>query len=278
MLSQYGIAELIDKLKNIKKSEPEFPKPMDFYLSLLSLYNRLPIPVKKLIPSQAEITDRMSKGTPVLDFGDISVDWDTLSITFREVLKLTSQYNKELISEKNVEILGVLDKPTLQELFKNWFEQKNLSLQVLSVHENLLKMLLSAAFYPVLYSYSREITPLIPQKNWRRRFCPVCGGIPDFAYLEKEIGARWLLCSRCDGQWLFQRLKCPHCGSSNQDKLYFFTTEDELYRVYVCEECGYYLKSIDLRKTEGEVILQFERLNTSELDMQAKEKGYRGIY
>jgi FdhE protein len=94
------------------------------------------------------------------------------------------------------------------------------------------------------------------------------------AFLKRESGARWLLCSRCDTEWLFQRLECPYCGTQEQNALVFFTDEEELYRLYVCERCKCYLKAVDLRKTEAEVLLPLERLYTIDLDTQAVGKGY----
>ena len=104
--------------------------------------------------------------------------------------------------------------------------------------------------------------------------CPVCGGVADFAYLEKEAGARWLMCSRCDAQWLFQRLECPYCGNADHKTLAYFTDDTELYRLYICDECKSYIKAIDLRKTTSDVMLRLERVVTSDLDRQAQEKGY----
>jgi len=119
------------------------------------------------------------------------------------------------------------------------------------------------------------LLPEVDQERWRRQYCPVCGGPPDFAYLDKDAGARWLLCSRCDAEWLFQRLQCPYCGSQDQSALAYFTDDEGLYRLYVCEQCKRYLKAIDLRQTESEILLPLERLLTFELDVQARGKGYR---
>jgi len=87
------------------------------------------------------------------------------------------------------------------------------------------------------------------------------------AYLDRENGVRWLLCSRCDATWLFQRLECPYCGIQNQNALAYFTNEDSrMYRLYVCEECRAYIKAIDLRRTGKEILLPLERLTTLDMD------------
>lgn len=95
------------------------------------------------------------------------------------------------------------------------------------------------------------------------------------AYLDRERGSRWLLCSRCDFTWLYHRLQCPYCGNLDQNTLAFFSDEKGLYRLQVCECCKCYLKTIDLRKTDDEVLLPLERLLTTDMDRQAREEGYR---
>jgi len=114
----------------------------------------------------------------------------------------------------------------------------------------------------------------VNQERWRRGYCPICGGNPDFAFLDKERGARWLLCSGCDAEWLFQRLECPYCGTQDQDALAYFTDDEGLYRLYVCERCKRYLKALDLRQAKSEVLLPLERLFTFDIDAQAQEYGY----
>ena len=139
----------------------------------------------------------------------------------------------------------------------------------------LLASVVGATLKPFLSAYSELLYSEIDQELWRRKYCPVCGGKPDFSSL-KEGGARWLFCSRCDGEWLFLRMECPYCGTRNQEALAYFTNEDQpgLYRLYVCEECHTYLKGIDARLSGVEVLLPLERVYTRDMDRQGKERGY----
>jgi FdhE protein len=158
---------------------------------------------------------------------------------------------------------------------KAWFTGKELPSELRDdVSESLMQTIIQATLQPFLADYSRALLKSVDQANWRRGYCPVCGGNPDMAFLEKEYGARWLICSRCDFQWLFQRLACHCCGNREQESLSFFIDDTEQYRLYVCEKCKSYLKAIDLRKTENDVLLPLERFNTLDLDSQAKSYGY----
>jgi FdhE protein len=129
--------------------------------------------------------------------------------------------------------------------------------------------------YPSLpKEVAKALISLVDQENWRREYCPICGGRPDLAFLDKERGSRWLMCSRCDTRWLYQRLQYPYCRTQDPDALYFFTDATGLYRLYVCEQCRKYIKAIDLRCTESEISLPLERILTLDMDRQAEEKGY----
>jgi len=115
----------------------------------------------------------------------------------------------------------------------------------------------------------------VDQQRWRRGYCPVCGGAPDFATLEAEAGARHLLCSRCNSQWLYHRLGCPFCETTDHTKLVYYPSEDGVYRLYACQECQRYLKTIDLRQVGRTALLPVERLTTVAMDAAARQEGYR---
>jgi FdhE protein len=98
--------------------------------------------------------------------------------------------------------------------------------------------------------------------------------------LRKDEGERFLLCSSCGFQWRFIRLKCPFCGNEDHEKLRHFHIEAEGkgYRVDVCEECKKYIKTIDIRELNMEVIPLVEDMGTLHLDIIAQNEGYkRGV-
>jgi FdhE protein len=70
-------------------------------------------------------------------------------------------------------------------------------------------------------------------------------------------------------------MQCPYCGNADARSLSYYTEEIGLYRLYLCEKCKSYLKSIDLRKTTEQKIPALESLTTVHLDRQAREMGYQ---
>ena len=78
--------------------------------------------------------------------------------------------------------------------------------------------------------------------------CPVCGCAPAAAYVGRTPhshgNGRLLWCGACGAQWEFERVRCPHCGTRNQEHLHYVgIVGDEAHRLYVCDECGGYLRT-----------------------------------
>jgi hypothetical protein len=127
---------------------------------------------------------------------------------------------------------------------------------------------------PFLRRYAAALAPLVNLETWYRPYCPVCGGEPDFAALDKPHGARRLLCSRCDFEWPFRRTSCPFCGNDKPEQYLYVPSEDGIYRLYLCDRCRRYLKVIDRRELVEERLLPVERILTLPMDQAARQEGY----
>ena len=272
-------SKILARLEERERKEGTLPKSLEFYRGLLGIQSeaRSRIGVPRIDLSEEAISSLIEQGIPLLKFDDLSIDWSLLQKIFEDVNGLVTSSSEApgQASETPKDLNSSLT--FLKEASEAWFEGASLApwTAVSGMSEVLLEAVLHAALRPFLVSYSEVLLGSVNQEQWRRGYCPICGGNPDFTFLEKEYGARWLLCSRCDFEWLFQRLECPYCGNQEQSTLAFFTDDKELYRLHVCERCKCYLKAIDLRKAESEVLLPLERLYTIDLDSQAKEYGYR---
>jgi hypothetical protein len=131
------------------------------------------------------------------------------------------------------------------------------------------------ALRPYLAWVAERVMPYVDQEAWTQSYCPVCGAAPDLAFLEQEVGARHLVCARCDSTWRYPRLGCPFCETQDRGQIVYYPSDDEVYRLYVCQACRRYLKTLDLRKASSKVVLPLERITSVELDVAAREHGYR---
>ena len=267
--------ELISHLETKAKQEGQVPL-FDFYLKLLRIQLKVERKLApRLVPSLTKeaAAERIAAGTPLVSFDELALDELLLAEAFTDVVNVFAGY-PELVGEvpgklKDMGWAGGI----LPGVCQAWFEGREMTRAALN-EDRLLGPLIHATLKPFLISHAKTVRGLIDQESWRRGYCPVCGGASDFAYIDKERGARWLMCARCDTEWLFQRLDCPFCRNQDQNKLGYFDDESGLYRLYVCEKCRRYLKAIDLRPAKETVFLPLERLSTLDLDRQAKEQGY----
>jgi len=280
-------AQIVQKLNELEQRKGELPSFAKLYRELLCIQSKAKTGFMASrrgfhdsIISQAAIPDRLAQGSPLLSFSDLSLDWEQVKAVFQEVAAVVARDSPDSPGEiENLKNIAS-SSPLLQRAVRDWYEGSSLAsvAETSSVDKELLSFVVQAALKPFLSLHSEVLQPKVNQESWRRRYCPICGGKPDFAYLDKERGERWLLCSRCDAEWLFLRLECPYCGTQNQDALAYFTDDEGLYRLYVCEQCHTYIKAVDLRRTESEVLLPLERVMTLDMDRQGQEKGYKPGY
>lgn len=268
-----------DSLRERAKQEGSLPPVFDVYKKLLGLQieTKSQIKQREAHLDQEAATDRLKQGSVLLKYEDLSLDWILVADLFRAV----GQFIADHITHEEVDatLYAALasDSQVLQQAVNLWYEEKPLDPVADERHisNELLSSAIQSTLYPFLVVHAEALQPLVRQEIWRRRYCPVCGGKPDLAYLDKERGSRWLLCSRCDTEWLFQRLECPYCGTQSNTDLSYYTGKDGLYRLYTCKKCQTYIKAIDLRKTSAEILLPLERVVTASLDRQGVEAGFR---
>ncbi len=274
-------SKILERLQALEQKDGQLPSVVQYYREIVQIQARAKsrITVRKPSLDRDLVSDRLREGIPLLLFRDFRPDWEQVQAVFEQVAMWAAKDSGNLPGES--EKLGKIgrNRSLLREAARAWYEGHSLGdiATAEGVDEVMLASAIAVTLKPFLSIYSSLLLPEVNQDSWRRRYCPVCGGKPDFAYLDKERGARWLLCSRCDAEWLFLRLVCPYCGTQNQDALAYFTDDEESYsyRLYICEQCHTYIKAVDLRRAEADVLLPLERVMTLDMDKQGQEKGYK---
>jgi hypothetical protein len=270
---------LLKKLEAEGKRRGFPPRFVEFYQKLFRIQSGAESRIGQVRPDlkKEAVNQRLISGSPLLVFDELALDWTLVQDILAQVMTLFAEYS-DLLGELPRNLKEMKPHPSLpKEVAKAWFEPTQLTeTTTFGTNEYLLfEAIIHATLKPFLVSQAKALIDLVDQENWRREYCPICGGRPDLASLDKERGSRWLMCSRCDTQWLYQRLQCPYCRTQNPDVLAYFTDESGMYRLYVCEQCHKYIKAVDLRCSESEISLPLERILTLDMDRQAEEKGYR---
>lgn len=270
---------VLDRIGEWALREGSLPSIIVAYERLLRLQMeaRGSISAPQLVLTKEAAFSQLGQGRPLLKFDDLPLDWSLVGSLFRGCAGILVEHTSQEPTAATALEQIASDRPTLEQAARDWYQGQPLSSVAAEkgISDELLAATIQAALYPFLITYAEALSDVVNQGVWRRRICPICGGKPDFAFLDKERGGRWLLCSRCDTEWLFQRMQCPYCSTQNQKALSYFTNDQGLYRLYTCEECHCYIKAIDLRKTQAEALLPLERVLTADLDRQAVGAGYK---
>lgn len=263
-------SQILGKLNEWEAKETSLPSVLRLYRDLLLIDSeaRLKIGIPLIKLDKEAIDLRLKEGRPLLDFESLAIDWDFFQGLVEKIV---------LVFERFPDLCGGLpdnlnETGHLKSMAAAWYHED--PLQGYQDRPDNRRLILHTALKPFLNATSEVLLKMVDQDRWRRGYCPVCGGSPDLAFLDKERGARYLVCSRCDAEWLFQRMECPSCGNQDQNTLAYFSGDSALYRLSVCESCKNYVKTVDLRCTDSQVLLPLERFLTLDLDAQAREKGY----
>jgi len=273
-----GIARMEEILKGLeekREKKPELAETIDLHRALLLAQADVQAPLPRLELEAEEVRALLREGSPLLKPEELKVNWEVFGQLREEICSIASQHRPEL-GEEFEKIRAFLGShPDKRSQVVNYLRDGSLEgVEEMGLNSELLTFVLNNGLHPFLRAYAQVLIPLIDDRLWYRSRCPVCGGQPDLALLEAEMGGRHLMCSRCDSQWLFRRVECPFCDNTEPNKLIYYPSEDEVYRLYVCQVCNRYLKTIDMRRATGKVIPPVERIITVAMDVAAQEAGY----
>ena len=279
--------ESLKGLEEEREKKLELAEIIDLHRALLLAQANAPVPLPRLEMEPEEAKALLRQGIPLLQPEAMEVDWGVFAQLCDEICHIASQHQPELSEDlesvraflghhpdKRSLVVDYLRGRPLRSQASGLKSQAACDLRPVTCDLELLAFVLNNALHPFLRAYAEALAPLVDDSLWYHGYCPVCGGQPDFALLEAGSGARHLLCSRCDAQWLAHRLECPFCGNTEPNKLIYYPSEDEVYRLYVCQVCNRYLKTIDMRQVARKVIPPVERIITVAMDVAAREAGY----
>ena len=214
---------------------------------------------------------RLAQGLPLIGFAQLPIEEKVFAELVAQIAEILLEYDPDLTSAALPETPSACYALAEQRFEKN---QANAEGKGAQAQPSLAEMAVDLALRPYLEWAAEQTLRHVEQEGWKRPYCPVCAGAPDFAALQTEAGARHLVCSRCNSEWLYPRVKCPFCGNADHAKLYYYPSDDQVYRLYVCQACNRYLKTIDLREVEADVLLPVERITTVAMDAAARSEGY----
>ena len=263
-----------EALAEAARQEPDLAPYYELHRKLLELQEE----ARGEITATLEMADgdalqaRLLQGLPLLSFAQLPIKAERFARLAQAIAQVLMDYEVDVGDRALLD-----DAAEWVSLAQQQFEEGQAHGEKGGESEEitLAQMAADLALKPYLEWAAEQVLPHVDQQRWKRGYCPVCGGAPDFATLDAEVGTRHLLCSRCSSQWLYHRLGCPFCETTDHTKLVYYPSEDGVYRLYVCQECQRYLKTIDLREVGRAILLPAERVTTVAMDAAARQEGYR---
>jgi FdhE protein len=280
------------KLKHIRQSFqaafdslPAYQHLLPFFETLFTLQEAA-VPVTSPVPVKIApdiFAARIEGQLPLMDRGRLSYDKPAALGLLRAICEQAATATPQLAAGAETITSSLEKKCAVMERGLDMFMSDDLRgihdlSAELSMDESILLFFLYHSTWP---SVARQTALLMDSLefdiHWDQGYCPVCGSTPNLAFLA-ENGARFLVCEFCSHQWPFKRILCPFCSNDDSKSIhYFFNEEEPTYRVYTCDACKKYLKTIDTRQLTRPFYPPLERIVTTHLDLQAQEMGYRSV-
>ena len=160
-------------------------------------------------------------------------------------------------------------------------EQKKTS----SLPSETMALVLSFALRPMLESSAEKVMNSFDHKTVNENFnrpiaCPACGSHTSAAVVgPTPSGApngKMNYCALCGTQWEFERIRCANCGTQNQGKLHYFNLEgDNAHRLYLCDECGSYTRTVFREDMKSLFCFEVEDVVMAKLDAVANDERFK---
>ncbi|MEA3334230.1 MAG: formate dehydrogenase accessory protein FdhE [Pseudomonadota bacterium] len=280
----------INNKETFARYQKEFPHYQEFIGLIQGVYKLREKNEKALKKNIFSInpgaaTQKLKEGKPLVNLKNDHFADQLPKSYFLELLSITEKNHPEMAKE--LRDLVAAKEDAYAELVRELFSQNEKNLGAGNEPANpknpdeffdLVPFFLHESLKPFFSRLAQEQYDLIEKSHWAQGICPVCARSADLSLLRNDEGKRSLFCLQCDFEWPYKRLQCPFCENEDQDKLSYFTIDNkdqEKYRVNVCHQCQRFIKTIDMRKIDGEINLEIENLITLHLDLQADKEGFK---
>ena len=267
----------IRELRELKKVQPDLASAADMQIELLGVQRR----VQARVPLPSATFDRRKpdhdKCLPALQFKDIPIDWSDFRLMIRQTADILRRFETLELSDYD-RIQSLARDGQIEAVVETWYDAAMAPSRRKTDDHNhereLLDQVMLLAMRPFLARCAEALLPRLELSEWRQPCCPLCGGEPEFAFIN-QAAERLLICGRCTGQWHYDPITCPYCENNDRSRITSFTSRDGRYRIYACDKCRRYLKAFDGRDGSRPALLAVDSIATLPLDAAAIQRGYQ---
>lgn len=271
-----GVQGVRRAVEECVRRNPEMEEALRMYASIMEVQQAaLAEFTTDIHMSRSQIDDRLRMGKPLLERDRVEVH----AFKFVEVLAGIARVVEE-------------EAPAglpCREWLLNWegvgplgFEETRLAVlggEELGVEkqyaeqEHVVSRILWESLVPFYRKCGSVLQDRVDHAVWQRGYCPICGSWPFMGEFRGGDGLWLVECSLCHTLWNIQRAGCPFCEEVTGSMEYLYIDDKDEYRAYYCRTCGRYLKTVDLRESEGLVLLPLEDIVSLQLDEAAAREG-----
>lgn len=282
-----------DRINSIRIAHPMYDELLTFFGKIVTKQYEF----KQQMQMETSILDieagraqkKIEAGIPIFEDEEFDIDIASTWQLFDALCDIATSQNELLRDEieridKTVRKGLNLESPAFvglrEELFQqvahNGLDYINEISNAFSLNKDILTLLTINSVKPSIELTAHWLQHLVNIESWSGIRCPMCGSSPAISCLRGEEGRRVLFCSFCSTEWQGIRMMCYHCENTDYQTLrYFYTQEEEKYRIDVCDQCKHYLKTLEERKFDEEIVPSVEHIATLHLDILAAKEGYR---
>jgi hypothetical protein len=263
----------IAELRHLKTTQPELEAAADMQIELIQAQRRVQarVPLPAAIFDAAELDWPQPDMRPLLRFEDIPLDWTDFRLMLRQTTDILRRFDT-LDEAEHSRIQSLAHEARgLEPLVVRWYNAP--AGDGGEANEGMLDQVLLLAMRPFLTRCAEALLPRVDLSAWKRADCPMCGGEPEFAFIN-PAAERLLICGRCTGSWRYDPLACPFCENHDPARITSFASRDGKYRIYACDACQRYLKAYDGRYSDRPAMLAVDSVATLPLDAAAMQRGY----
>jgi FdhE protein len=268
---------LLEALQDERNRHPELAQTIDLHEEIITARSEIEVALPDPPVDRDEVARLMEERVPVLERWGLHWDLERVSSLGSRICEIGSRHRPGLaVHFEHANSLLNSDAEQAREVVNAYLMGGKIQFaEQPEKTREIFPFVLIHVLHPFLNAYAAAVAPLIVDEEWYQRLCPVCHGEPDLGYFEEEVGGLRLLCSRCDVVWTHRRGECTFCGNSERGTFAYYLSDDEVYRLYVCDACHRYLKVLDGRRKSPHRLLPIERIITVGMDIAAREQGYR---
>jgi len=265
--------------KAVKEIRPAYTSLLGFYekIFLAQEDSKSRICIDSIHINEDILSAKTKENFPLISISEFVIDIKESETLLKKICNILIEAEGDM-TESSRALLNAVEAEKLNPglLFSGLFNEDESFFEDIEIKLGIEKKVIAFIIYnsikPSLSVCAEQVSTYLDKDSlWEKGYCPICGGPPGLSILADE-GKRFFLCSFCWHKWPTRRLYCPFCDNEDNKTLrYFYSEEEKEYRVYVCDSCKRYIKTIDTRETERILYPPLEQLSTLHLDIKAKE-------